>query len=1214
MNNKKQVLNSNQILKKALISSVMAGLVLSSVNVLAQTSQAEKQSLNNIAYTLEIVTHGESGNRSDNFSEEARQDNRRADVSINTKVNAGYKEEVVHTKKKHQVKVSDAYSRSIRLADGGVIWVSKDAATITPKLDVTTSLEAKIENNKFVKPLSFTIKTNYAQFIDEWELVVYNAKDERHLKPLVTFMGKDLKGDRVVKWNGNTKNNIKFESGDELRYVLIVRDSKGHIDKTHARNISLLSSDKKVKTPEKATPKTNLANNLQRQTIPVNGSRVRIFGRDIPKGNQVKINGETINLVENKFVTEQMLPQGQHKFDVEITDNKKQTYNKPLNVNIKGKYLFMVGLADITVGEGKVSANLESLSDGDKYLDGDIFVDGRLAFYLKGKIKGKYLITAQMDTDTAPIDELFDDIHKKDPKSLFRRLDPDKYYPVYGDDSTLIDDTDSQGKVYVRIDWDKSRAIWGNFNTDMTGTELSSFNRGLYGAKLNHKSTQVTNNGDHKTDVTVFASEAQSAFGHNQFLGTGGSLYYLKDKDIVDGSEKVWIEVRSNSGSERAIEKIILEPGRDYQIDDFQGRIILNRPLLQIVKQDGPSLIKDTVLDGNQVYLMVDYEYVPDDFDAAKAAYGARGKVWLNDHVAVGGSYVHENRDSNDYDLKGIDVTLKKAEGTYIKGEYAKSESNQTIDSALSNDGGLNFSSLSTSNSSDLKGSAYAIEARANLQEFSKKEGSVGAWVKKRESGYSSASFRNGEDVTDLGVEAIVDVNENLKASARATIVDKENTVKVSAASIQADYDVNEKATISAELRHIKEDHKTDNTLDGNGTLAAFKVGYDLNKDVNLYAIAQATLNKKGGYEENNLLTLGASTKLNSKIDLSAELSSGNRGDSALIGLKYAVNDGYDVYTNYTFSTDSTFDKRNIFTVGQRKKISDQLKVYTEHQYTHKDKEAGIGHSFGLEYDFTKELNVNASIQTAQIDKKIGGLIDRDAFSVGLDFKNDATKASSRLEYRKDKSTTENTDQWVLVNNINRRLSPSLRLQGKLNYSETTDNKENLLDAKFAEIGVGFAYRPTENDQHNILGRLTYLYDLQPIAQSAKADEKSIIASIENSYQINHRWEIGGKLAHKIGEIRTDRNSGSWVKNDASLASIRARYHLTHNWDALVQYHWMNSDSSKDSQHGAMISVDRHIGKNFKVGIGYNFTNFNDDLSDNDGSAKGWFVNLIGKF
>ena len=234
-------------------------------------------------------------------------------------------------------------------------------------------------------------------------------------------------------------------------------------------------------------------------------------------------------LVENKFVIEKLLPEGQHNFDIGITDNKQETYHKPLAVNLKNKYLFMVGLADVTVGEGKVTGNLESLSDGDKHLDGDIFVDGRLAFYLKGKIKGKYLVTAQMDTETAPIDELFDDIHKKDPRSLFRRLDPDKYYPVYGDDSTLIDDTDSQGKMYVRVDWDKSRALWGNYNTDMTGTELSSFNRSLYGAKINHKSTQVTKDGDHKTDVTVFASESQSAFRHNQFLGTGGSLYYLKD-------------------------------------------------------------------------------------------------------------------------------------------------------------------------------------------------------------------------------------------------------------------------------------------------------------------------------------------------------------------------------------------------------------------------------------------------------------------------------------------------------------------------------------------------------------------------------------------------------------------------------------------------------------------------------------------------------------
>jgi hypothetical protein len=58
----------------------------------------------------------------------------------------------------------------------------------------------------------------------------------------------------------------------------------------------------------------------------------------------------------------------------------------------------------------------------------------------------------------------------------------------------------------------------------------------------------------------------------------------------------------------------------------------------------------------------------------------------------------------------------------------------------------------------------------------------------------------------------------------------------------------------------------------------------------------------------------------------------------------------------------------------------------------------------------------------------------------------------------------------------------------------------------------------------------------------------------------------------------------------------------------------MNSAASQDTQHGAMISVDRHIGKNMKIGIGYNFTDFDDDLSNTDGTAKGWFINLVGKY
>ena len=1200
--------------KKAFVLKTgLVGLIACSASVALQA--ATPQPLNKPAYTLKIVTHGEVANSFDNMSEASRQKNRRTDVRMNTRVRAGYKTITQEQTEKVRVKVSGAVKRSIQLKDGGVIWISKDPASLKPTLNVSAGQQANIKDGKFSSPVTFNIKTNYAYFIDTWTLDVYQGNDDNH-KPLVTFTGHDIKNGQSIKWDGRTQSGEKLNAGDTLSYVLTVRDKEGRSDKTRAHHINLTGAEH-LYTNNKASGSNhayNAENDLARQTIPVHGSRVRIFGSDIATGNHIQINNENISLISGKFVIEKLLPEGQHNFDIAITDSASQTYHKPLNVELKGKYMFMVALADVTVGSGKVTGNLESLSDGDKHLDGDVFIDGRLAFYLKGKIQGKYLITAQMDTGTAAVEDLFDDIHKKDPRSLFRRLDPDKYYPVYGDDSTTVDDTDSQGKMYVRVDWDKSRAIWGNYNTDMTGTELSRFNRSLYGAKINHKSPAVTKDGDHKTDFTAFASEAQSAFRHNQFLGTGGSLYYLKDSDIVKGSEKIWIEVRQRD-SERAIKKIVMEEGRDYEIDDFQGRIILHRPLLQIAEQSIPSLVKDTPLDGNQVYLMVDYEYVPNDFDSNKASYGGRGKVWVNDHFAVGGTYAHENRNDDDYELKGVDVTVQKAKGTYLKAEYATSEASQTKGSFLSDDGGLNFNAFNdNSASSKINGSAYSLEARANFNEFSSLAGSIGAWFKEREAGFSTSSLNNGTDTLDAGLEAILKATDDLNVSLRTTLLEKKDTRKTTTASLQADYKVSDKLAVSGEVRHVKEDDLTGSDNDSTGTLGAFKVGYDVSKDLNLYAIAQGTIEKSGGYTDNNLFTLGTKARINDKLDLNAEISSGDRGDAAKIGANYRMNQGYSLYTNYTLSTDRTDNKRSTMTVGQKKSVTDQLKVYTEHQFTHEDTQSGLGHTFGLDYQVNKEVSAHTSMQVARLDKDAGGLTDRDAFSVGLNYRQDKTNASTKLEYRSDKSDTATTEQWVTTNKLNYRLSPSLRIQGKFNYSETKDKNGNTRDATFTEAGVGFALRPISNDRLNILGRLTYLYDLQPLSQGEKTDEKSLIASLEGSYQIDQKWEIGGKLAHKEGQIRMDRASGNWDKNDATLAAARVRYHLTSEWDAMAEYHWMNSDASKDSQHGVMMSVDRHIGKNMKLGIGYNFTNFTDDLSNTDGTAKGWFVNLVGKY
>lgn len=1182
----------NRTCAKLSLLSVVSGLLFCSANVVADTINASQAS--KPAYTIKIITNNRSASDSNHFNEVSGEDFAHA-------------------------RATQHFDRSITLDDGGVVWVTQDPGKVTPKLNVTGSTSVAIDKGRFVTPMSFTLSTNYAHFIKSWALSVYEAGDEDLKTPLAQFTGESLSVDQIVKWDGKTTNNQVLRSGDRLVYVLRAKGHHGHTDVTNTRHFSLKSPGESQNVGQTVTADSNaLSNNLKHQTIPVQGSSVRISGRDVAKGNKIAINDNPMTIVGRKFVTETILPVGKHKFTVMVTDNAKQQYSKDLQVDLDGRYLFMVGLADITVGEGKVSGNLESLADGDEHLNGDIFIDGRLAFYLKGKVRGKYLITAQMDTETAPIDELFDDIHKKDPQSIFRRLDPDQYYPVYGDDSTIVDDTDSQGKLFVRVDWNKSRALWGNYNTDITGTELSSFNRSLYGAKLDYRSTSVTSRGESRADVTAFASETQSAYRHNQFLGTGGSLYYLKDKDIVDGSEKVWIEVRENENSERAIERVVLVEGQDYQIDDFQGRIILNRPLVQVVKQANESLIKDNALDGNQMYLMVDYEYVPSDFDSDKASYGARGKVWLTDHVAVGGTVLHEGRENDDYNHKGVDLTIQKAEGTYIKGEYAESESNQGLGSFLSTDGGLNFSPFASNADqagNNTKGSAYSVEARVNLKDYSNKEGSVNAWYKHREAGFSSANSDITVDTTDAGVSALLSVNDRLKTSLKATMLEQDATKKETAISLQGDYKIAGRLSVGAEVRRVTEDDYVNNANDGEGMLGAIKVGYDVNQDLNVYVVGQGTIEQSGSYDNNDLLTVGATSNISKRMVLNGEVSTGDRGDAAVVGVKYLASNNYNLYTNYTMSNDSADNQqRNIVTIGQRKSVSDQLKVYSEHQYTHEDTQAGLGHTFGLDYKINNQVSTNLSYQQATLEQTAGGTVDRDAFSVGLSYKRNHTEASARLEYRNDKGDGKHTKQWVSTNRVNQRINPSLRLQGKLNFSETQDQMSDESDAKFAEAGLGFAYRPVNHDRHNVLGRVTYLYDLSPLSQSDDADEKSLIFSLENNYQLSQRWNLGGKLAHKQSEIRSDRSSGEWTKNDATLASARVRYHMTKNWDATAQYHWLNSDESQDTQHGAMVSVDRHIGNNLKLGIGYNFTEFDDDLANDEGNAEGWFVNIVGKF
>ena len=47
---------------------------------------------------------------------------------------------------------------------------------------------------------------------------------------------------------------------------------------------------------------------------------------------------------------------------------------------------------------------------------------------------------------------------------------------------------------------------------------------------------------------------------------------------------------------------------------------------------------------------------------------------------------------------------------------------------------------------------------------------------------------------------------------------------------------------------------------------------------------------------------------------------------------------------------------------------------------------------------------------------------------------------------------------------------------------------------------------------------------------------------------------------------------------------------------------------------GSLVTLYRYFGDHFKVGVGYNFTDFSEDLTDLSYDHHGVFLNMVGTF
>ena len=114
---------------------------------------------------------------------------------------------------------------------------------------------------------------------------------------------------------------------------------------------------------------------------------------------------------------------------------------------------------------------------------------------------------------------------------------------------------------------------------------------------------------------------------------------------------------------------------------------------------------------------------------------------------------------------------------------------------------------------------------------WTEREWSAGAWWRKVDAGFSISRYDTGADIEERGVEVLGDVNEALRIYARVSRADR-GAESLSQAQFTADWRINDKSTLSGELRRVEE---TRFGGEASGTLLAARYTQRVGSALDLY-------------------------------------------------------------------------------------------------------------------------------------------------------------------------------------------------------------------------------------------------------------------------------------------------------------------------------------------------------------------------------------------
>lgn len=295
----------------------------------------------------------------------------------------------------------------------------------------------------------------------------------------------------------------------------------------------------------------------------------------------------------------------------------------------------LVGLAEGSLSEQAPVGSVQA-TDGN-----EVYTDGRIAFFAKGRVLGSALLTMRYDDNKAEAQQF----------GHSGNIDPDSWYTLYGDQSFGGQEGASQEQIYVRLERGAFHATYGDINTGLNVVELANYQRSLTGLQSELRGRYVSYN--------LFAAETETGFARDEIPGDGTSGYYRLSDVPKLNTEQLSLETRHRLRSHEVVSTRVLRRYYDYQINYNDGTVFFREPVP----------VRDA--DFNPVYIVANYEVN----GAGETSTTAGGRVALHNAsqgLMLGASYISEDQGLAKRSLVAADGRLRFGQHGELKVEYGE--------------------------------------------------------------------------------------------------------------------------------------------------------------------------------------------------------------------------------------------------------------------------------------------------------------------------------------------------------------------------------------------------------------------------------------------------------------------------------------------------------------------------------------------------------------